>query len=118
VALFAAVREYIETLVHPSARQDALATARHRAFIAPRLLGSVIALASFPIYLLARGARKRAIFTVYFLSRALPKLNSASWFRGGSQGVHGELVVGAVAEKRNIISHLLVEPGGVEPPTS
>jgi len=80
VALFAAVREYIETLVHPSARQDALATARHRAFIAPRLLGSVIALASFPIYLLARGAPSATelmvfawlvapILTAYFLSR-------------------------------------------------
>ena len=80
MALFAAVREYIETLVHPSARQDALATARHRAFIAPRLLGSVIALASFPIYLLARGAPSATelmvfawlvapILTAYFLSR-------------------------------------------------
>ena len=80
VALVAAVREYIETLVHPSARQDALATARHRAFIAPRLLGSVVALAAFPIYLIARGAPSvtellvfawlvAPILTAYFLSR-------------------------------------------------
>jgi cell cycle sensor histidine kinase DivJ len=80
VALFAAIREYIETLVHPSARQDALATARHRAFIAPRLLGSVIALASFPLYLLVRGTPGAIellvfawllapILTAYFLSR-------------------------------------------------
>jgi two-component system, cell cycle sensor histidine kinase DivJ len=80
VALVAAVREYIETLVHPSARQDALATARHRAFIAPRLLGSVVALAAFPIYLIARGAPSGTelsvfawlvapILTAYFLSR-------------------------------------------------
>jgi cell cycle sensor histidine kinase DivJ len=80
VALVAAVREYIETLVHPSARQDALATARHRAFIAPRLLGSIVALAAFPIYLIARGAPSvtellvfawlvAPILTAYFLSR-------------------------------------------------
>jgi cell cycle sensor histidine kinase DivJ len=80
VALVAAVREYIETLVHPSARLDALATARHRAFIAPRLLGSVVALAAFPIYLMARGAPSvtellvfawlvAPILTAYFLSR-------------------------------------------------
>ncbi|PWT88532.1 MAG: PAS domain-containing sensor histidine kinase [Proteobacteria bacterium] len=80
MAFFAAIREYIETLVHPSARQDALATARHRAFIAPRLLGSVIALASFPLYLLARGTPGAIelmvfawllapILTAYFLSR-------------------------------------------------
>ncbi len=42
--------------MHPSARQDALTAARHRAFIAPRLLGSIVALASFPAYLLIRGA--------------------------------------------------------------
>ncbi len=42
--------------MHPSAQQDALTAARHRAFIAPRLLGSIVALASFPAYLIARGA--------------------------------------------------------------
>jgi cell cycle sensor histidine kinase DivJ len=56
LGLFAPIRFYIETLVHPTARQDVLTAARHRAFIAPRLLGSVIALASFPAYLLIRGA--------------------------------------------------------------
>jgi cell cycle sensor histidine kinase DivJ len=54
--------------------------ARHRAFIAPRLLGGMIALASFPIYLLARGALSAIelvvfawlvvpILIAYFLSR-------------------------------------------------
>jgi len=45
VGLFAPVRDYVETLVHPSAQQDALTASRHRAFIAPRLLGSIVALA-------------------------------------------------------------------------
>src|SRR5262249_49067191 len=79
VGLFA-VRDYIATLVHPSAQQDALTAARHRAFIAPRLLGSVVALAAVPAYLIARGAPSAVemvifawlmvpILVAYFLSR-------------------------------------------------
>ena len=49
------VWSYVDALVHPAARQDALTAARHRAFIAPRLLGSLIALACFPVYLVFRG---------------------------------------------------------------
>ena len=80
MGLFAPVRDYIETLVHPSAQFDALTSARHRTFIAPRLLGSVVALAAFPIYLIVRGAPNAIelmvfawlvlpILTAYFLSR-------------------------------------------------
>jgi cell cycle sensor histidine kinase DivJ len=80
VGLVAPVKAYFETLVHPSAQKDALTAARHRAFIAPRLLGSIIALASFPIFLFARGAPSVVelmvfswlvvpILTAYFLSR-------------------------------------------------
>ena len=80
MGVFAPVRVYIESLVHPSVQQDALTAARHRAFIAPRLLGSVVALASFPVYLLIRGAPSAVellvfawlvapILTAYFLSR-------------------------------------------------
>nr|WP_205511985.1 PAS domain-containing sensor histidine kinase [Rhodopseudomonas sp. BR0M22] len=43
-------------MLHPSARYDALARARHRAFIAPRMLGSLAAFAAFPLYLVLRGA--------------------------------------------------------------
>ncbi len=49
------VWNYVDALVHPSAQQDALMSARHRAFIAPRLLGSFAALASFPVYIALRG---------------------------------------------------------------
>jgi cell cycle sensor histidine kinase DivJ len=45
------VRAYVDALVHPSARGDALTAARHRAFIAVRLLGGAIALAAIPLYL-------------------------------------------------------------------
>jgi two-component system, cell cycle sensor histidine kinase DivJ len=80
VGFFAPIRAYIETLVHPSVQQDVLTAARHRSFIAPRLLVGVIALASFPVYLFIRGAPSALellilawlvapIFTAYFLSR-------------------------------------------------
>ena len=49
------VWSYVDALVHPVARQDALTAARHRAFITPRLLGSLAALASFPVYVVIRG---------------------------------------------------------------
>lgn len=50
------IKERLDALLHPSARYDALMRARHRTFIAPRLLGSLAALAAFPIYLAVRGA--------------------------------------------------------------
>ncbi len=50
------IHDSLNELLHPSARYDALASARHRVFIAPRLLGSLLAFAAFPIYLAMRGA--------------------------------------------------------------
>ncbi len=61
-------------------QQDPLTATRHRAFIAPRLLGSLIALAALPVYLVMRGvpsALEIAVFawlvipimTAYYLSR-------------------------------------------------
>ena len=52
------IRDCLDALLHPSARYDALTRARHRAFIAPRLLGSLAAFAAFPLYLVLRGAMK------------------------------------------------------------
>ena len=74
------VWSYVDALVHPVAQQDALTAARHRAFIAPRLLGSLAALASFPVYVVIRGvptALEVGVFAwlaapiliVYYLSR-------------------------------------------------
>jgi cell cycle sensor histidine kinase DivJ len=55
VSFLTPVWNYVDALVHPEARQDALTAARHRAFIAPRLIGSFAALASFPVYIAFRG---------------------------------------------------------------
>jgi cell cycle sensor histidine kinase DivJ len=80
VGLLKPIRDYVDTLVHPSVQHDALLAARHRAFIAPRLLGSLMALVAFPAYLAIRGvpgALEIVVFawivvpilTAYFLSR-------------------------------------------------
>ena len=74
------VWNYIGALVHPAAQRDALTAARHRAFIAPRLLGSFAALASLPVYIALRGVPTALevgvfgwlvapILIAYFLSR-------------------------------------------------
>jgi two-component system, cell cycle sensor histidine kinase DivJ len=74
------VREYMTGLVHASVRNDALAAARHRGFIASRILGGLIALGALPVYLVARGTPSAAealvlawfvtpIALAYFLSR-------------------------------------------------
>jgi cell cycle sensor histidine kinase DivJ len=80
VSFLTPVWNYIDALVHPSAQQDALMAARHRAFIAPRLLGSFAALAGFPVYIAFRGVPNglelgvfgwlvAPILIAYFLSR-------------------------------------------------
>ena len=80
VSLLTPVWNYVDALVHPSAQQDALTAARHRAFIAPRLLGSFAALAGFPVYIAMRGVPSALelgvfgwlvapIMIAYFLSR-------------------------------------------------
>jgi two-component system, cell cycle sensor histidine kinase DivJ len=56
VTVLSTIRDCLDALLHPSARQDTLARARHRAFIAPRLLGSLTAFAAFPVYLAMHGA--------------------------------------------------------------
>jgi cell cycle sensor histidine kinase DivJ len=56
VTVLSIIRDCLDALLHPSARYDALTRARHRAFMAPRLLGSLGALATFPVYLALRGA--------------------------------------------------------------
>ncbi|WP_163157361.1 hypothetical protein, partial [Bradyrhizobium uaiense] len=55
------IRDCLDALLHPSAQYDALTRARHRAFMAPRLLGSLAALASFPAFLAMRGAPTASI---------------------------------------------------------
>ncbi|MBV8839544.1 MAG: PAS domain-containing protein, partial [Alphaproteobacteria bacterium] len=55
MSLFAQLSAYIESLVHPSARQDPLRLARHRAFMVTRLVGGLLALTALPIHLAVNG---------------------------------------------------------------
>ena len=57
VSVLSIIRDGLDALLHPSARYDALTRARHRAFMAPRLLGSLAAFAAFPAYLAMRGIK-------------------------------------------------------------
>ncbi len=50
MGLFAPLRDDIDALVHPTAQQDALTRARHRAYIAPRLLAGLVVVAAFALY--------------------------------------------------------------------
>jgi two-component system, cell cycle sensor histidine kinase DivJ len=50
VRLFEPVRDDIDALGHSTAQQDALTCARHRAFIAPRLLAGLVVVAAFALY--------------------------------------------------------------------
>ena len=80
MGLLKPIRDYVDSLVHPSVQHDTLAASRHRAFIAPRLVGSVVALASLPVYIAMRGVPSflevvvfawlvAPILTAYYLSR-------------------------------------------------
>lgn len=50
------IRDYVDALTHARAHADSLTAARHRAFIATRLLTSVVAIAVVPLYVAWRGA--------------------------------------------------------------
>lgn len=80
VSFLSPVRNYVDALVPVAAQQDALTAARYRAFILLRLIGSLAALASLPVYLVLRGVPNEIeivifswlatpILIVYFLVR-------------------------------------------------
>jgi cell cycle sensor histidine kinase DivJ len=81
VPVFEPIRTYIDGLVHPSVRADALAAARHRAFIGSHLGAGVAALALFPLYLAIRGAPDAAaVAALAWLASPL----ALAWFLSAS----------------------------------
>jgi two-component system, cell cycle sensor histidine kinase DivJ len=58
------IRDFLDALVHPSARRDEATTERHLAFIAPRLCGSLLALGAFPLVLAWHGVPTTIEFLV------------------------------------------------------
>ena len=55
MSLVSQIRAYNESLVHACARRDPLTAARHRAFIAPRVIGGLLALTALPVHLAVNG---------------------------------------------------------------
>ncbi|MGA2125530.1 MAG: PAS domain-containing sensor histidine kinase [Xanthobacteraceae bacterium] len=77
MSLLAPIHDYVDSLVHASARRDLLTAARHRTFIAARLLGGLIVLAAFPLALALRGL-PTAIEAMFFGWFILPIL--IAWY--------------------------------------
>ena len=104
------IRDCLDALLHPSARYDALMRARHRAFMAPRLLGSLVALAAFPIYLALRGAPS-AIEVAAFAWLIAPIL--LSWFLSRTGRYEGAHILSALA-LAGLVMMVAITTGGIE----
>jgi cell cycle sensor histidine kinase DivJ len=94
VTVLSTIRDCLDALLHPSARYDVLARARHRAFIAPRLLGSLTALAAFPLYLALHGA-PTALGVAAFAWLIAPIL--LSWFLSRTGRYEGACFLSSLA---------------------
>jgi len=104
------IRDCLDALLHPSARYDALTRARHRAFMAPRLLGSLVAFAVFPIYLAMRGA-PNALEVTAFAWLIAPIL--LSWFLSRTGRYEGAHVLSSLALAGLVMTVALLT-GGIE----
>ena len=104
------IRDCLDALLHPSARYDALTRARHRAFIAPRLLGSLAAFAAFPVYLAMRGA-PTALEVAAFAWLIAPIL--LSWFLSRTGRYEGACILSSLA-LAGLVMTLATTTGGIE----
>ncbi|MET0906514.1 MAG: ATP-binding protein [Tardiphaga sp.] len=104
------IRDCLDALLHPSTRYDALTRARHRAFMAPRLLGSLVALAAFPVYLAMRGAPS-ALEVAAFAWLIAPIL--LSWFLSRTGRYEGAHILSALA-LAGLVMMVAIITGGIE----
>jgi two-component system, cell cycle sensor histidine kinase DivJ len=104
------IRDCLDALLHASARYDALTRARHRAFMAPRLLGSLVALAAFPIYLALRGAPS-ALEVAAFAWLIAPIL--LSWFLSRTGRYEGAHILSSLALV-GLVMMVAMTTGGIE----
>ena len=104
------IRDRLDALLHPSARYDALTRARHRAFIAPRLFGSLAAFAVFPLYLAMRGAPS-SLEVAAFSWLIAPIL--LSWFLSRTGRYEGAYMLSSLA-LAGLVTVLAVNTGGIE----
>jgi cell cycle sensor histidine kinase DivJ len=109
VTVLSTIRDCLDALLHPSAQHDVLARARHRAFIAPRLLGSLTAFAAFPVYLAMHGA-PTALGVAAFAWLIAPIL--LSWFLSRTGRYEEACLLSSVAFA-GLIMMLASSTGGV-----
>jgi cell cycle sensor histidine kinase DivJ len=110
VSVLSIIRDCLDSLLHPSARYDALTRARHRAFMAPRLLGSLALLAAFPVFLAMRGA-PTALEVAAFAWLIAPIL--LSWFLSRTGRYEGAHVLSSLALAGFVIV-VAAATGGIE----
>jgi two-component system, cell cycle sensor histidine kinase DivJ len=110
VIVLSIIRDCLDALLHPSARYDALTRARHRAFIAPRLFGSLAAFAAFPVYLVMRGA-PGALEVSAFAWLTAPIL--LSWFLSRTGRYEGAHVLSSLA-LAGLVMAVAITTGGIE----
>ena len=104
------IRDCLDALLHPSARYDALTRARHRAFMAPRLIGSLAAFAAFPVYLAMRGAPS-ALEVAALAWLIAPIL--LSWFLSRTGRYEGAHVLSSIA-LAGLVMAVASTTGGIE----
>src|ERR1700726_3364191 len=110
VTILSIIRDCLDALLHPSARYDALTRARHRAFMAPRLLGSLAVFAAFPVYLAMRGA-PTALEVAAFAWLTAPIL--LSWFLSRTGRYEGAHVLSSLALAGLVVT-VAISTGGIE----
>jgi len=110
VTVLSTIRDCLDALLHPSARYDALTRARHRAFMAPRLIGSLAAFAVFPVYLAMRGA-PGALEVAALAWLIAPIL--LSWFLSRTGRYEGAHVLSSIA-LAGLVMAVTVTTGGIE----
>ncbi|MEA2883197.1 MAG: two-component system, cell cycle sensor histidine kinase DivJ [Bradyrhizobium sp.] len=104
------VRDCLDALLHPSARHDALTAARHRAFMAPRLLGSLAGFAAFPLYLAVRGV-PGPLEVAAFAWLIAPIL--LCWFLSRTGAYESACVLSALA-LAGLVMTVAIPTGGIE----
>ncbi|MEH2568485.1 PAS domain-containing sensor histidine kinase [Bradyrhizobium sp. AZCC 2289] len=110
MSVLSIIRDCLDALLHPSARYDALTRARHRAFMAPRLLGSLALLAAFPVFLAMRGA-PTALEVAAFAWLIAPIL--LSWFLSRTGRYEGAHVLSSLA-LAGFVMVVAAATGGIE----
>jgi two-component system, cell cycle sensor histidine kinase DivJ len=110
VTVLKLIRDCLDALLHPSARYDALLGARHRAFMAPRLMGSLAAFAAFPVYLAMRGA-PTALEVAAFAWLIAPIL--LSWFLSRTGRYESAHVLSSLA-LASLVMMVAIPTGGIE----